>query len=205
MVIAPDLPGRGEIGPERFRGDSYNFGASGRAPFNTWFLSVHIARSLSGIQTGDLLRLVNYVKYRTDVRKNQIAGIARGEICPVLTHAAAFDQSISKIALFNPLVSFNALVLNKYYLPKFMIAAVPGMLPAYDITDLYAALAPRKILLVNVVNQINKFISESDLQKIYKPVYDVYQSKNAGDHFIHRDMEFYHTLDDIMTDWLKAE
>jgi len=205
MVIAPDLPGRGEIGPERFRGDSYNFGASGRASLNTWFLAIHIAKSLAGIQTGDLIHLVDYVKSRPDVKINQIAGIARGEVCPVLTHAAAFDPSITKIALFNPLVSCNALVLNKYYIPKFMLAAVPGMLPAYDITDLYAALAPRKILLINVVNQINKFISERDLQKIYKSVHDAYLSKNAGNRFIHREMEFYHTLDDIMTDWLKTE
>ena len=205
LVVAPDLPGRGEIGPERFRGDSYNFGAGGRASYNTWFLSIHLARSLLGIQTGDLIRVLNYVKSRNDVNKENIIGIGRGELCPILSHAAAFDQSFTKIALFNPLVSFKSLAINRYYLPKFMLAAVPGSIPQYDLPDLYAAIAPRRVLLVNVTDQIGQPIDQTDIKTGFEITKEAYENFNAAKRFNIRQMEAYHTLDDILTDWLTSE
>ncbi len=202
MVIAPDLLGRGEIRPERFRGDSYNFGPGGRAPYNIWFLSIHIARSIVGIQSGDVVGIVNYIKSRDDVNKQKIFGVARGEISPVLSHAAAFDNSIAKIALFDPLVSYQSLVLNKYYIPKFMLAAVAGSIPKYDLADLYAAIAPRKVLLVNVVNQIDQPMGKSDREAAFERIKEVYKTHNAEDKFVLRDMEFDHSLDDVLADWL---
>ena len=201
MVIAPDLLGRGEIGPERFQGDAYNF-KPGRAPYNIWFLSVQNDRSIVGIQAADVVSLVTYLKSRDDINKQKIFGVARGEICPVLSHAAAFDNSIAKIALFNPLVSYQSLVLNKYYLPKFMPAAVAGSIPEYDIADLYTAIAPRRILLVNVVNQIDQPLDKSDCDAAFESVRKIYESYNAEDKFVLRTMEPYHSLDDILLDWL---
>jgi dienelactone hydrolase len=201
MVIAPDLLGRGEIGPERFQGDAYDF-KPGRAPYNIWFLSVQNARSIVGIQAADVVRLVNYVKSRDDINKQKIFGVARGEICPVLSHAAAFDNSIARIALFDPLVSYQSLVLNTYYLPKFMPAAVAGAIPDYDLADLYTAIAPRRLLLVNVVNQIDQLLGTSDREAAFESVREIYGSYNAGDAFVLRDMESYQSLDDVLGNWL---
>ncbi len=204
MVIAPDMLGRGEIGPERFRGDSYNFGPGGsKTSYNIWFLSIHIARSITGIHTADLSRLINYAKSRDDVNKQNISGVARGDICPDLVHLAAFDKSMAKIALFDPLVSYKSLVNNKYYLTKYMLTAVPGSIPEYDLSDLYAAIAPRKILLVNVLDQINQPLDRSRSDKVFKNVTLTFRSQNAENNFVVRDREFYHSLDDLLGDWLR--
>jgi hypothetical protein len=200
-VVAPDLLGRGEIGPEQFQGDAYDF-KPGRAPYNIWFLSIQNARSIVGIHAADVVSIVHYLKSRDDVNKQKIFGVARGEICPILSHAAAFDNSIAKIALFKPLVSYQSLVLNKYYLPKFMPAAVAGSIPEYDITDLYAAIAPRKMLLVNVVNQIDQPLGKSDREAAFENVREIYKSYDAEDKFVLRNMELYHSLDDVLVDWL---
>jgi len=203
MVIAPDMLGRGEIGPERFRGDSYNFGpGGGKTSYNIWFLSIHIARSITGIHTADLVRLVDYIKLRDDVKKQDISGVARGDICPDLAHLATFDKSVSKIALIDPLVSYKSLVQNKYYHTKYMLTAVPGSIPEYDLSDLYASIAPRKVLLVNVVNQINQSLNKSDRDSVYMDVKEAYKMKNAKDNFVVRDREFYHSLDEVLGDWL---
>ena len=149
-----------------------------------------------------MVGIVNYIKSRDDVNKQKIFGVARGEISPVLSHAAAFDNSIAKIALFDPLVSYQSLVLNKYYIPKFMLAAVAGSIPKYDLADLYAAIAPRKVLLVNVVNQIDQPMGKSDREAAFERIKEVYKTHNAEDKFVLRDMEFDHSLDDVLADWL---
>jgi len=203
MVISPDMLGRGEIGPERFRGDSYNFGPGGsKTSYNIWFLSIHIARSITGIHTADLARLINYAKSRGDVNKQNISGVARGNLSPDLVHLAAFDKTITKIALFDPLVSYKSLVLNKYYITKYMLTAVPGSIPEYDLSDLYSTIAPRKVLLVNVVNQIGQSLDSSMRDIEFKNVREIYKARDAKGDFDIRDREFYHSLDDLLGDWL---
>jgi dienelactone hydrolase len=202
MVISPDLLGRGEVGPKRFRGDSYNFGPGGRASYNIWFLSVHTARTILGVQTSDLERLLRYIQSRADVKRDQISGIARGDIGPVLTHFAALNSSISKIALIDPLISYKSLVQNKYYNAKYMLTAVPGSISKYDLSDLYTIIAPRKLLLVNVVNQIDVSVDPSEYEIEFEHALSAYRRQGAEDNFQVFNKEFYHSNEDIFNNWI---
>jgi hypothetical protein len=90
-----------------------------------------------------LNRLVRFLWNRNDVDPRDIRALAIREMCPVLLHAAAFDSSLAKIPLIEPLVSYRSLVMNREYNPDFIHAAVAGALEAYDLPDLAASLAPR--------------------------------------------------------------
>ena len=203
LVVAPDLIGLGEVGPGKFRGDAYNF-KPGKASYNHWFFSIQIARSLVGIRAGDVIRCINYIKTREDVDTGKIYALAKGEICPILSHAAVFDQTISKIALIEPLVSCRALLMNQYYKPKYMLHTVAGGLTAYDLPDLYAAIAPRDLLLVNVVNQIDQRLTTNQLQLEFKYVKSAFTASRAEDKFTTRQWESYQSMDDIFSDWLNS-
>ncbi len=141
-VLAPDLVGTGETGPGALRGDAYFKGVS----HNLWYASMLLGRSITGIQAGDVSRLVRIVK--TGNANAEIIGISRKEMAPVLLHAAAFNDDISKVILLESYTSWHSVVLNRFYDPVLIMSSVPGALKEYDLPDLAAFLSPRRLAIV---------------------------------------------------------
>lgn len=141
-VLAPDLPGVGELGNGKFKGDSF----IGNIAYNTWFTTVMTGTSIAGIQASDISTLAAILQQ--DGAK-EVYGIARSGLCAALLHAAAFDSSIKRVALLQPYASYRSFVENKYYQPSFLYGTVAGAIGNYDLPDLAASLAPRPLLIVN--------------------------------------------------------
>ena len=118
-VLAPDLIGIGETGPGVFHGDANIEGVS----LNIWYASILIGRSVVGIRAGDVVRLTRMLNKNTGI--GEVYGIARKEMAPVLLHAAAFDQGITRIALIEPYSSYQSIVMNRFYDPSFIYGVVP--------------------------------------------------------------------------------
>ncbi len=150
VVLAPDLIGTGEMGLSDFQGDAFIDGKS----HNIWYSAMLIGRSLVGIQVGDVARLLRMLKKTNET--TEIYGVARGEMTPVLIHAAAFDPTIERVALVEPLSSYRSMVMNRFYNSGFIYGTVPGSLRAYDLPDLLASLAPRKLLLAGITDSLGK-------------------------------------------------
>jgi len=170
-VLAPDLIGTGETGPGVFHGDAFIEGNS----HNLWYASMLIGRSILGIRTGDVVRLRSLLR-----NSNEVYGVARKEMCPVLVHAAAFDTTIKRIALIEPYSSYQSIVMNRFYRSQFVHSLVPGALMEYDLPDLEAGLAPRKLLIAGVTDgngHENPESSNNDLS-IVKAAYQNRDSKN---------------------------
>lgn len=87
-----------------------------------------------------------------DTSVHEIYGIAKQQMAAVLLHAAAFDNNISKVALIAPYSSYRSIVLNLRYKPAFLHSTVPGSISIYDLPDLAAALAPKKLLLTGITD-----------------------------------------------------
>ena len=191
-VLSPDLIGTGETG-------------SGKSSsYTEWFESILIARSIVGIRAGDIVRTVKYLESREDIDYNNISAVAFREMCPVLLHAAAFCESISRIALVEPLISYRSIVMNRDYNPRFIPAAVAGALTAYDLADLAAGLAPRKLLMVNITDQ-NGDRAESDLiEKDLAVVRAAYSAVNAEEKLEIKSLEDEQSIAEIFSSWLPA-
>ena len=71
---------------------------------------------------------------------------------PVLLHAAAFDPGLTRLALLEPLSSYQSMVTNRFYNTAFVYSIVPGALGAYDLPDLAASLAPRKLTIAGMTD-----------------------------------------------------
>src|SRR5204862_5760266 len=82
IVAAADVLGVGETKNTAARGDTEGY------------TGVLIGRSMVGIQAGDIVRVVNYLKRQCDVDPLKIGAIAFNEMCLALIHAAAFEPSI---------------------------------------------------------------------------------------------------------------
>ncbi|HUU27892.1 MAG TPA: acetylxylan esterase [archaeon] len=134
IVAAPDLIGTGETGDKSLGTD---YGA------------MLIGKSRVGLQAGDIVRVVDMLKERSDVESGEIAAVAFGELAPALLHAAVFEPSIKGVALLEAPVSYRSIVMSRLYDFRFS-CAVTGALTAYDLPDLEGCLSPRKIMLIEL-------------------------------------------------------
>ena len=188
-VLAPDLIGTGETGPEK---TVFN-----HAHIQKWFASMLIGRSIVGVRAGDLVMLVNLLKKDTGM---EIYGLARREMGPVMLHAAAFSPAISSVALIEPFCSYKSIVMNKFYDFSFIYGTVPAALKAYDLPDLAASLAPRKLLMANVTDGNGSSENKEAIFDDLKFVRTSYQYKNAGGALT---VSYSENLNDLYLEWIK--
>lgn len=172
-VIAPDMVGIGEMGPGAFQGDSYIKGVS----YNVWFASMLVGRSIVGLRSADVIRLAHLIQKEYNAK--EIFALARKEMTPVLLHAAAFDSTLKHIALIEPVTSYRSIVMNRYYRPELIHGLVPGALMAYDLPDLAASLAPRRLWIMGSTDGAGK-PSPDESEKDYSIVREVYEHRKAA-------------------------
>ncbi|HRP56685.1 acetylxylan esterase [Agriterribacter sp.] len=173
-VLAPDLIGVGEMGAGVFEGDSYIKGVS----YNVWFASMLIGKSIVGVRAGDVVRLARLLKSNKNVQA--VYGLAKKEMAPALLHAAAFDPSISNIALIEPYTSYRSIVMHRFYNPAFIHSMVPNALTAYDLPDLAAGLAPRKLLIAHATDGAGNEPTPEEAEADFAIIKTAYGHKNAG-------------------------
>lgn len=196
-VAVPDLIGTGEMGPGDFRGDAVIGGVS----YNMWFTSVIIGKSIVGLRASDLVRLRILLSERNDI--NEIYGLAKKEMTPVLLFAAAFDDNIRRIALIEPFSSYRSLVMNQFYYPGFVQNLVPGALTEFDIPDILSALAPRKLMISGVTDANGKLVDQKEIQKDLGFVRTAYMLKKSEDQLNIISPGFPGDLSDHYSAWLK--
>ncbi len=139
-VLIPDLVGIGELGPE-----SWGSGRVKQAYFRLWMGATTLQTSFVGIRASDVSSLVDFLE---GVELTQeISGFASGSMSAVMLHAAAFDMRIKQVALHNPYLSYHSMATTRLYDPELLFGSVPEALTAYDLPELAASLAPRKMLI----------------------------------------------------------
>ncbi|MBN8860463.1 MAG: acetylxylan esterase [Sphingobacteriales bacterium] len=196
-VLAPDIIGTGETGPGSFRGDSYIRGVS----YNVWFLSMLIGRSITGIQAGDVIRLANILKKSEGI--DAVYGLARKEMAPVLLHAAAFDPIIDRVALIESYASYRSIVMSRFYTPAFIPGTVPAALEAYDLPDLAASLAPRKLMMAGVTDGAANNSDPGNIKEDLQVISDAYHSRKADSQLNIIAGRYTGALDELYKDWIK--
>ena len=172
-VLAPDIPGIGEMGPGIFTGDADIDSVS----YNLWFTSVLIDRSIVGIRASDVVGLARLLLKNNKI--DEVYGIAKKELTPVLLYAATFEPAITRIALIEPYSSYRSIVMNRFYNPKYVYSIVPGALTAFDLPDLEASLAPRRLLIAGVTDGNGKNTDIEGINNDLMIIKSAYHSRNA--------------------------
>jgi cephalosporin-C deacetylase-like acetyl esterase len=165
IVAATDVSGIGEV-------EDKNGG--------THFLSLLIGRSIPGIQAGDVNRVVNFLQSRTDVDPMNIGAVAFDELGPALLHAAAFNKAINPVTIIGSLSSYRTITDNKFYNTGLTNSFVAGALTAYDLPDLAASLAPRKLTMINLRDGEGKVLDSNINNPDIEFIKSVWQKGNAG-------------------------
>jgi dienelactone hydrolase len=184
IVAATDVLGVGETKNTAARG------------LTDGYTAVLIGRSVVGIQAGDIVRVVNYLTGRSDIDPMKIGAIGINEMCLPLLHAAAFDPSINSIVLIGSQVSYRSIVMNRYYKTGLTKReggglvhpyevdfswGIAGVLTAYDLPDLISCIAPRRIVLGELKDQMLEPASAELIDQELEFPRTVYVSDNASD------------------------
>jgi hypothetical protein len=163
-AIAVDLRGCGETVPE---GKAQPFGADWKEAF----LGFHLNRPLVTERARDL-RVMNSVLGRN------WAVTATGRAVPAALHAAAFEKVIPELTLVGGLVSWASVLRNPVTTIE-VSNVIPGALMTYDLPDLAALMAPRKLTIKAPVDGAGKPVSQADLEAAYARAREAYKAAGA--------------------------
>ena len=197
-VLLFDVPGIGSMGPGYLRGDAYIENTS----YNQWFAGILTNKSIVGLRAEDIIRLSHFIKKDIDGFDN-ISAIATGPSGSELLHAAVFDETIQKVCLIKPFMSFADIGLSHEYTPAFIPSTVAGAIEKYDLPDLMAALCPRGLLIINPLGS-NGSPAEEDKKSCYLTYPNiVYSQKGAKNNFKHFIADDDNLINDAIINWLK--
>ncbi|MEX2511906.1 MAG: acetylxylan esterase [Cyclobacteriaceae bacterium] len=196
-VLSPDLLGYGEVGKPR-SSSTTDFGNSS---FNLWLAAMQVGRSVVGVHAGDMVRLAKVLQ--NTFKQVEIYGLAKNELGPALLHAASFDPVFAGIALEGSPVSYQSLVDNRYYLPSYILGAVPAALTQYDLPQLAASLAPRKLLLINPKEGNGEEMAPDIFQECYDVVTTTYNKLGAKGQLLVKQNPSNEERNDMYLEWLQ--
>ena len=109
-VLLCDLPGIGSMGPGYLKGDSYIEGIS----YNQWFAAVLTGKSIVGLRSEDLLRMIYFAKDNLgDISK--LSALSIGPVNCDLLHAAILEPKITRIGFLRPILSYAELASTRFY------------------------------------------------------------------------------------------
>jgi hypothetical protein len=69
--------------------------------------------------------------------------------------------------------------MNRFYKPGLIHSAVPGSLSAYDLPDLAGSLAPRRLLMINIMDNLGKNIDNEGSNKDFTTIGATYHFRGA--------------------------
>jgi len=196
QVIIPDLNGYGElIGAPKYYGDVNMQGV----PVNIWFAGIMAHKNPLAVSMEEIKILVDFIK-RTSLSPGEgiLTGIACGTLSSDLLHAAVIHKAFDQLVLIHPLFSYQSIVQEKNYHPKYVMSAPAGVIGQYDLPDLVAALSPMKICMVNPINALDQPVDDNLFDQTYREAKQQYgDSRNFSIVFNEKDI-FLHVFQ-----WLK--
>ena len=200
-VCLPDVRGTGETSPDSRRDPEND---ENMQAVNEQMLG----ETLVGRRLKDLRTVLAYLEQRPDLDASRLAlwgeslmpvndaqlvpdelalwqvgpqiqqqGEPLGGLLAVL--GALYDPNVGAIAVRNGLVSYASILDDAFvYVPADI--TVPGLLEAGDIADIKAALAPKPMLLDDLIDGKNRLVSASDFRGQLDPLYRAYREMPAN-------------------------
>jgi len=160
-VVVPDLNGFGELGGGYKGGDA----RIRDVPLNVWYAGVLTHRFPLAVRVEEIKILVDFIKGLGTF--GTLTGVACGTLSSDLLHAVVINREFHQIALLNPLISYQSIVQERNYHPKFVMSAPAAVIGQYDLPDLVAALAPLKTCILNPVDALDQPVAGSVFEQAY--------------------------------------
>jgi len=182
LVVAVDVRGVGETRPphDNVRAGEFShlFDVETAMSYMAWFMD----ESLFGMRVHDTVRSVDYLLSRADVNKAdwKLAGKGAGALW--VLYAAALDSRIQDATCERGLISYTALARTDRYLHNASIF-VRDVLKHFDVPQVAASIAGRRLTLVAPVDAMKQRVPESMARSAYQVAFDAYRIAGAEGRF----------------------
>lgn len=161
-VVLPDLSGFGELSNSHFKGGD---AVIDNVPLNLWYMGILVNKSLVAVHVEEIKLIQDFIKAQ---RPNAaVSAVGIGVLTSDLLHASVLLNSLKKTALIAPLISYQSITEQENYEPKYLMSAVVGVLPNYDLPDLAEAMT-RPVLLIGAVDASGKATDKSHVEQVYQ-------------------------------------
>jgi pimeloyl-ACP methyl ester carboxylesterase len=160
------------------------------------YRGLEIGRPLLGQRVKDVLTAA---PKRLRNREWLMVGVDAGAL--VAAHAAVLEPRISQLITISGLLSYRSLLDDPVTKQPFS-SFLPGVLGAYDVRDLYAAVAPRRVLVINPQDSQRQTVQPVAARQELDWVNQVFENLDATDNFtLHSELST-RKVREVMMGWL---
>ncbi len=143
------------------------------------YASFFLGRPLLGMRVKDALEVFQYLRSLPEVRAGSITLVGRGGSALIALFAAAAEPAISRVAIEGAPPSYSMIAHAELYnTPASLL--VPGMLEDFDLPDVLASIAPRRVFVANPVDAMSRNISRNEAERELKRIVRISESPAAG-------------------------
>ena len=120
-----------------------------------------------------------------------------------MLHAAAFNKKIVRVVLIEPYSSYRSIVMNRFYNSSLVSGTVAGALKSYDLPDLAASLAPRKLLVIGSTGAGTITFEKENITGDLSPISASYKLMKAENQLSIIPEKPLGQLTELFMDWIK--
>ena len=133
-----------------------------------------VGKTMVGMRALDINRGVDLLSARRDVDRDRIYAYGKRGGAVATLYAAVLDGRIRRVVLEGMLSSYDSVVQNKIH-RQVLESVAPGALKFYDLPDLVASLAPRKISIVSGTDPLGHDLPADAVRKEYGRAVEAYR------------------------------
>jgi hypothetical protein len=130
------------------------------------YMAWYADESLTGMRVQDVVRSVSYALSRRDVDQRRLRVAGKGAGALWVLFAAVLDQRISDLTLERGLISYRALTRSDRYSHSTAVF-VPEILKHFDLPEVAAGLAGRKVTLAGPVDHLKRSVDLETAKRTY--------------------------------------
>jgi cephalosporin-C deacetylase-like acetyl esterase len=173
VTLAVDVRGAGETAPEEPAATPRP--RTQERMYRDFFLNpsaslargaLNLGRPLLSMRVQDALVALAYLAARPDVEASDIRVFGQREGGVIGIFTAVLDHRVRQVVAHRALVDFRTLVENRYYAQPASLFVL-GVLRHFDLPQVAAAAAPRRVLLINAVDGLGRRLSAPTVRVRY--------------------------------------
>jgi len=142
------------------------------------FASFFLGRPLLGMRVRDARYVVSFMRARSDVDSAHITIVGRHWAGVVALFTAASEPAVSSVVVEGTPVSFGSIAAAELYNQPVSLM-LPGALRDFDLTDIFSALAPRPLLVINPQDAMTRKLEREDARQTVESIQQAYHKAEA--------------------------
>lgn len=181
-VLAIDARGLGDTAPVAGEWDGWH-------PYRAFLLGSQAALARSALYVGpglftmrvlDVVQGISCLKARPEVDSHSVGVVGIGSGALMALYAGALRDDVCCVAAHRGLYAYRALTSSPFHCHGLGLF-LPGVLEAYDLGDVAGLVAPRPLLLLDPVDEMDRPADERALQDEYGIARATYSTLDAAD------------------------